>query len=101
MVEIYRATKAFGSTEGADFSEFVNRCLASGENTVLVDFQDTLFMDSAGLGKLVTSIHRLRRKKGDLILCGVQGQTMMTLSLVGLDKLFRMYPSVEAYKEQE
>ncbi len=55
---------------------------------LLIDFNNTIFMDSSGLGALV-SIFKFAQEKGiEFILDNVTPQVMAVLNLTGLDQVF-------------
>lgn len=61
---------------------------------LLIDFNNTTFMDSSGLGALV-SIFRSAQQKGiELTLDNVTAQVMAVLNLTGLDQVFIIKSSV-------
>jgi anti-sigma B factor antagonist len=53
---------------------------------VVIDLTRVRFMDSSGLGAMLSCLRQLRAKNGDLKLCGMSEQ-------VRLDRLFEIYPS--------
>lgn len=55
---------------------------------VALDFSETKFMDSSGMGALMTSLKMSQKQGFELILQNVPNQVMTALSLAGLDKLF-------------
>ncbi len=60
---------------------------------IVLDFTDTVFIDSSGIGALVIS-HKLCQSKGaKLRLTNVPVPVMMALSLTELDKVFHVEPS--------
>lgn len=56
--------------------------------TIVVDFQQTTFMDSSGLGALVTNLKTAREHEIELVLRHVTPQVMAVLSLTALDQVF-------------
>ncbi|HEX6500188.1 MAG TPA: STAS domain-containing protein [Micromonosporaceae bacterium] len=74
--------------------------LASTGRPVLLDLADLRFCDSTGLGALV-SVYRAGLKAGGTVhLCGVGSQLAKTLSVTGLDRVFSIYPDVDAARPQ-
>lgn len=54
---------------------------------IIVDFSKTIFVDSSGIGALVSN-HKITQQKGvSLILRGMTPQVMAALSMTGLDKV--------------
>lgn len=59
---------------------------------VVVDMADVPFIDSGGLSALVSGLKITRGAGGNMVLSGVQPQTLTVLSLTMLDKVFAIYP---------
>lgn len=57
---------------------------------VILDFSQTTFMDSSGLGALVTNFKTAKQQGIELILCDVRPQVMAVLTLSGLDQVFKI-----------
>jgi exopolysaccharide biosynthesis polyprenyl glycosylphosphotransferase len=55
---------------------------------IIVDFHQTIFMDSSGLGALVTNFKLAQEKKIEFILRNVTPQVMAVLTLTGLNGTF-------------
>ena len=91
-------TKTFTVVEAVAFKQICQDAFVqhSGLEEVTLDFADTTFIDSSGLGALVIC-HRLCESKGaKLRMINVPSQVMMALSLTELDKVFH----VEQAREQ-
>lgn len=70
------------------FKDAVLRQLEAGARKFLVDFGDARYIDSAGLGVLVTVARAVREEGGELRICGL-GEDLRTLfELTRLDTLF-------------
>jgi anti-anti-sigma factor len=57
-------------------------------NRAELDFSDTIFMDSSGLGALVSVKKMAQKQRIELVLRNVSEQVMMVLALADLNKLF-------------
>ncbi|MBE9209344.1 anti-sigma factor antagonist [Nostoc sp. LEGE 06077] len=69
---------------------------------IIIDFQQTTFMDSSGLGALVSNYKTAQEKGITLTLRDVTPQVMAVLTLTGLDKVFLMeFSSDPAFIEAE
>jgi anti-sigma B factor antagonist len=64
--------------------------------TIVVDLGRTTFVDSAGLGVLVSTLKRCRELGGELLLVGVGPRLVKLLTITGLHGTFRISTSVEA-----
>nr|WP_277879937.1 STAS domain-containing protein [Leptolyngbya sp. FACHB-36] len=75
----------------------IDRSLAAGDTTILINLQDILFIDSIGLATLVVALKRVRTANGRLALCGLNGQAQMLLNQSGMEKVFEIYASPEDF----
>lgn len=85
-------TKSFTVVEAVAFKQSCQEAFARHPELkeIVLDFLETTFIDSSGLGALVIC-HRLCESKGaKLRLVNVPSQVMMALSLTELDKVFHI-----------
>ena len=66
-----------------------------GERQFLIDFSPTGYIDSSGLGALVSISKRVREAGGELRLAGLNEDLRSLFELTKLDTLFAIYPGVE------
>ncbi len=64
---------------------------------LLFDFSKITYMDSSGLGILVSAKKRLGADQGEVVLITEQPAVLKALSLSGLDQIIRVYTTVEEY----
>jgi anti-sigma B factor antagonist len=67
-----------------------------GVRHIVLDLGDVPFLDSSGLGVLVTGLKRLRIAGGTLRLAGCRPPVRAVLKITSLDRVFFLYPSVDA-----
>lgn len=65
--------------------------MEQGARTVVVDFADASYIDSSGLGALVSLSRRLRDAGGDLRLVGLSDELRTLFELTRLDALFPLF----------
>lgn len=63
---------------------------------IVTDLQGTDFMSSAGMRALLKARLEVQDRNGELRLAAPSDYLLDSLKLVGLDKLFHIYPSSEA-----
>jgi anti-sigma B factor antagonist len=71
-------------------TEMVDR----GHSRLVIDLTDVGFMDSSGLGVLVTALKRAREREGSLALVCPEGSVHKVLTITGLDRVFPIHRSV-------
>jgi len=64
--------------------------LESGETKFVLDFTSTGYIDSSGLGVLVSVSKKIREAGGDLRLAGLNEDLRMLFELTKLDTLFKI-----------
>jgi anti-sigma B factor antagonist len=60
---------------------------------VVLDLSRVRFMDSSGLGAMLSCLRQLNARKGDLKLCGMSTQVRGAFDLVRLHRIFEIYPN--------
>jgi anti-sigma B factor antagonist len=68
--------------------------ITGGNRSIVLDLGAVSFIDSSGLGALVSSLKVIGRD-GDLVLCGIAGTVASMFKLTRMDKVFRMYGTTE------
>lgn len=71
------------------------RRIDAGHHLLVLDLQATQFMDSSGLGALVSSLKRLG-PKGGMTLAGVGGAVARLFALTRMDRVFTMHDDVDS-----
>lgn len=64
--------------------------LASGDETFIIDFGNTGYIDSSGLGVLVSLSKRIRERGGRLRISGLNQDLRTLFELTKLDALFQI-----------
>lgn len=70
--------------------------LEAGDRLIVVDLSGTTFVDSSGLGALVSCLKSARQVGGDLRLVAPTEQVSMVLRLTNLDRILKPRASVAA-----
>jgi anti-sigma B factor antagonist len=65
------------------------------DTRVVMDFTRLRFIDSSGLGAVLSCLRQLSAKGGDLKLCGMSKQVRSTFELVRMHRIFDIFPTRE------
>jgi len=76
----------------AGFRQALQECLAQGARRIVVDMSATSFIDSSGLGSLVSVLRKLSGP-GSLVLRGVTPPVERALRLARLDRILIVEPA--------
>lgn len=75
--------------------EALTSLISEGHLAVVVDLSDTEFVDSTGLGALVTGLKRLRARGGEMRVVCTSPRVCKVFEITSLDRVLPLYASVE------
>lgn len=80
-----------------DFRDILLSRIASGDRKLILDLPAVDFIDSSGLGALVSALKRLKQldRGGDIRLANVQPSVGAVLEIIRLNRVFSQFPSVD------
>lgn len=93
LSETNRLNATVASEVKAELSE-----LADKGTKLVVDLSNVQFIDSTGIGVLISALKTSRQNNGTFQLCSVQPEVMSLLTLMKLDKVFDICNTVEDCK---
>ncbi|MBO1804123.1 STAS domain-containing protein [Leucobacter ruminantium] len=73
----------------------VNDLVDEGTARIVVDLEQTEFVDSSGLGALIGGLKRARVAGGDLRIAAVPEAVQTVLRLTNLDRVLSLHPTPE------
>jgi anti-sigma B factor antagonist len=66
-----------------------------GKTNIIIDLQHVRFIDSSGLGALVSGFKNAGSRDGSVKLCGLQKQVKSMFELTRLHRVFEIFPTEE------
>ncbi|MCT4595549.1 MAG: STAS domain-containing protein [Anaeromicrobium sp.] len=82
--------KNFAVDEASDFREEIILLINKGERVFTLNFSKCEFIDSTGLGVLVSIYKKCEEVNGELKLHSINSQVMRIFQLTRLDKVFNI-----------
>ncbi|TAN49815.1 MAG: anti-sigma factor antagonist [Methylococcaceae bacterium] len=79
-----------------ELKEYLQRLLENGTHELIVDLSAVHFIDSSGLGALLSGYKNANLRQGSLILTGLQPRVQSMFELTRLHRVFDIYPDLEA-----
>ncbi len=73
----------------------INRLFDSGTKDLLVDLKEVRFIDSSGLGVLVSGFKNAATHQGSIKLCSLQTQVKSMFELTRLHRVFDIYQTMD------
>jgi len=84
-------TDRLNATIAPNIKEELNKNLNNPEVSFVLDLQNIKFIDSTGIGVLISALKTARQNNGNFFLLNVNKEVMDLLSLMKLDKVFDFY----------
>ncbi len=78
----------------------VETILEGSTSMVLIDLEETTFIDSSGLGALVSTLKSVRAANRKLYFCSPNAQIKMVFELSGMDQAFEVFESRDAFEQE-
>ena len=93
--EVIRTPRRLNLVNAPRLTAVVNQVIASGRSRIVVDLSGTEFIDSSGLGALVSSLKRARQAGGDLRIAGLAPQVQAVFELTNLNRVLKTVPAAD------
>ena len=93
IVVLYVKEERLDAHNSGDLKLEMNRLFGEGKKNVLVDLDDVRFIDSSGLGALVSGFKNAISNQGNLKLSSLQPQVKSMFELTRLHRVFEIFPS--------
>ncbi len=83
-------------TSAIDLRETIGAVVSAGDVYIVVDLSDIEFIDSSGLGGLISGLKTAREAGGDLRIAAPSEQVQLVLQLTNLGRVLVHYDDTEA-----
>lgn len=84
-----------GGPEATEFSETLKKLVAEGKKNIVLDLSDVKFMNSSGLGMMISGLTTVKKDGGQLKLACVTEKIQSLLMITKLITIFENYDSVD------
>lgn len=98
-MQVIEPSGVLDSSMGSQVRETVSAMLKEGVSAILVDLGQVTFVDSSGLGALVSCLKLARSANRQLAICALNDQVKMLLELTSMDRVFKIFPDRTAFEE--
>jgi len=100
-IKIVKPVGKLDVSASTEFRREVNAIVtANCPKFLVIDLELVTFMDSSGLGALVSALKAVRGGDGELALCSITDQVRMLFDLTSMGSIFKIYSSVGDFKQQ-
>ncbi|TKB97900.1 STAS domain-containing protein [Pedobacter cryophilus] len=84
-----------GLNQSEEFKNFIYDNSSASEPKLVIDMSNIKYMDSSFIGALVAGLKHVLSKNGEMGLVNIQDDVLALFELTRLDKVFKIYDSVE------
>jgi anti-sigma B factor antagonist len=93
IVIIYVNEERLDAHNSGELKVEVQKLFEQGQKNMLIDLKDVRFIDSSGLGALVSGFKNAISHQGNLKLSTLQSQVRSMFELTRLHRVFEIFPS--------
>ena len=95
-VAVVRLEGRLNMVSAGSLRELVASAVADGSSRIVVDLSSVDFIDSSGLGALISGLKTARQAGGDLRIAAPNEQVSLVLKLTNMERVLPVYVSAEA-----
>ena len=78
-----------------EFERFLDDSIAEEDTLVIIDFENVVYISSAGLRCILKTSKAMRRRNGGVALSSLSGGVMSVFATSGFDSMFPIHSSVD------
>jgi anti-sigma B factor antagonist len=86
--------KVMGGPESADFHDALKKAVSSGKKKIVIDLGEVEWMNSSGIGLLVSAFTTLKNAGGEMKLARTTDKIQSLLVITKLNSVFDSHPDV-------
>lgn len=94
-VVIYVREERLDAHNSEELKTEMNRLFEAGSRELIVDLKEVRFIDSSGLGVLVSGFKNASTRQGSLKLSGLQTQVRSMFELTRLHRVFDIFQTID------
>ena len=83
------------SESSGELKNLLKELVVNGKHKIVMDLSETNYMDSSGIGAIVSKIAATRSNKGDIRLANTQKYVNDLLELTHINKIIKTFTSVD------
>lgn len=99
VVRVLQPNGILDGNSANDLASEVTSYMQADASIVLLDFSEIAFMNSSGIGALVSALKAAKRFGGDLYICSPSIQVRDIFRITKLDKLFKVFATREEFDQ--
>lgn len=82
-----------GAGDNLDLMDNINDALNQGVKKAIINMSKVKYMNSSGIGVLITIYTKFKNRSGEAVVCNVAETIMKLLVMTKLDAVIKIYPT--------
>ncbi|MEH2246781.1 STAS domain-containing protein [Nostoc sp.] len=99
-VKVLNLSGILDGIRGNELRHEVSNLMDNGADILLLDLKEVKFIDSSGLGALVSVMQMVRNANNKLYLCSISAQVRMLFELTKMDRIFKTFADQDEFNRQ-
>jgi len=95
-IQVLKCGGSFDADAVNDFKKLTNLLVQEGKTQFVVDCTELTFVDSMGLGAMISLLRKLREREGDLKVASLNEEVKTIFEITRLHRLFEICESAES-----
>ncbi len=100
-IVLYVREERIDAHNSTELKETILHLIEQGEANIIVQLEQVRFIDSSGLGALLSGYKNATAKSGKLAIANMQQQVLSMFELTRLDRVFEIYADLNEAFENE
>ena len=98
---IFVKNERIDAHNSAELKDFILHLIEQGNSNIIVQLEQVRFVDSSGLGALLSGFKHAEAKSGKVSLSNLQSQVLSMFELTRLNRVFEIYVDLDEAFENE
>ncbi|MEH1845772.1 MAG: STAS domain-containing protein [Nostoc sp.] len=99
-VKVLELSGILDGIRGNELRREVSNIVDNGADILLLDMKEVKFIDSSGLGALVSAMQIVRNANSKLFVCSISDQVRMLFELTKMDRIFQTFADQDEFNRQ-
>jgi anti-sigma B factor antagonist len=84
-----------GGSDSLELMDAINDKINQGVSKAIVNMGEVRYMNSSGIGILITIFTKFKNRNGNAVVCSASDQIVKLLTITKLDTVIKIYPTEE------
>lgn len=99
-IKIFHPSGILNAISGNQLRRDIADIVTKETNIILIDLQNIDFIDSSGLGALVSTMQIVKSSGGQLFICSVNEQVKMLFELTKMERIFKIFQNQDEFNSK-